>query len=163
MTAKEAYADFLRDLLAWLPGQVGSDTDLLFMIRGAVLASRNDWEYEMRFPGPGRRKAYLFFAKNMFPPYDIKSKVFAVGFSIGAKLNYDWLKTEATRMLPGGECDKYYNGKGDVFFVQTEWCKEGERDLLYSSPVRARLFQYSLDALRFAKHALDHAANIDLG
>ena len=158
MTAKEAYADFLRDLLAWLPGQVGDDTNLLFMIRGAI-PPQEDCKPVVRFPGPGRRKAYLFFAQNMLLPEDKDSRVFAVDFSIGAKFTYGWLETEATRMLPGGECGKYDRGKGDIFFVQTEWGKESEWDLLYSSPVRARLFKYALDALRFAKHALDHEAN----
>jgi hypothetical protein len=67
MTAKEAYADFLHDLLAWLPGQVGNDACLLFMIRGAETVRNNDFEYTVKFPAPsgGRRKAYLFFAQNL--------------------------------------------------------------------------------------------------
>jgi hypothetical protein len=95
----------------------------------------------------------------MLPPEDKESMVFDVEFGIGVKLNYGWLETEAGRMLPDGKSGQYYNGKGDIFFVQTEWGKKGEWELLYSPPVRARLFKYALDALRFAKHALDHAAN----
>jgi len=161
MTAKEAYADFLRDLLAWLPGQVGNDSGLLFMARGAEIAPKNDYDYTVKFPAPsgGRRKAYLFFAQDMLPPDDPKSKVFAVDFSIGSKLTYGWLEAEAKRMLPEGTCGKYNPGKGDIFFAQTEWGREGEWDRLYSPPTRARLFKYALDALRLAKHALDHEAN----
>lgn len=42
--------------------------------------------------------------------------------------------------------------------MQTEWGQEGEWDHLYSPPIRTRLFKYALDALRFAKHALDYEA-----
>lgn len=160
MSAKDAYGHFVHDLLAWLPAQVGDDTALLFMIQEAVVPSQNDWKYTIRFPGPGRRRAYLFFAQNMRPPYDTKSKVFAVGFSIGTKLTYGWLEAEAAHMLGSGESGKYNEGKGDIFFVQTEWGKEGEWNRLYSSPVRARLFKYGLDALRFAKQALDREASL---
>lgn len=162
MTAKKAYADFLRDLLAWLPAQVGDNAGLLFMIRGAEISPKNDYDYTVKFPGRStdRRKAYLYFARNMLSPNDPKSKVFAVGFSIGSKLTYVWLEAEANRMLPEGSCEKYDYGKGDILFVQTEWGQEGEWDRLYSRPVRMRLFQYALDALRFAKRALDHEASL---
>jgi len=159
VTAKKAYADFLRALLAWLPAQVGDDAGLLFMIRGAEISPKNDYDYTVKFPGRStdRRKAYLYFARNTNDP---KSKVFAVDFSIGSKLTYGWLKAEANRMLPEGSCDKYNYGKGDIFFVQTEWGQEGEWDRLYSRPVRMRLCQYARDALRFAKRALDHEASL---
>jgi len=157
MSAKKAYADFLDELLVWLPGQVGNDAGLRFMIRGAKKVSKNDYDYTVKFPAPsgGRRKAYLCFAQNDDP----KSKVFDVEFSIGSKLTYGWLKAEASRMLPEGRCGTYYS-KGDVFWARTEWGREGEWDRLHSPLTRTRLFKYALDALRLAKHALDHEADL---
>ena len=157
MTAKVAYADFLRELLDWLPGQVGNDAGLRFMISRARIVSKNGYDYTVKFRAPsgGRRKAYLCFAQNDDP----KSKVFAVEFSIGSKLTYGWLEAEASRMLPEGRCGTYYS-KGDIFFARTEWGREGDWDRLHSPLTRTRLFKYALDALRLAKRALDHEAHL---
>jgi hypothetical protein len=95
----------------------------------------------------------------MLPPNDPESKVFAVDFSIGSELTYGWLEAEANRMLPEGRCGTYYS-KGDIFFVQMEWGREGEWDRLYLPPIRPRLFKYAIDALGFAKHALEHEASL---
>lgn len=82
-------------------------------------------------------------------------------FSIGPKLTYGWLEAEAMRMLPEKTiCDKYNPGKGDIFFAQTEWGRGGEWDRLCSPAIRSRLFKFAIDALRFAKRALEHEASL---
>ena len=155
MTAKEAYHHFMSGLKDWLPSHVLGSQGLLHMVRGMTIRANKDYEYVAVFPGPGRRKAYLCFAQNMIR-HDRDSKVFAVEFSVGSKLNSNWLRREAARMLPKGERDVYPSTKGERFFVQFEWGTADEYDRLISDPLRIQLYDVALDALRFADHALQH-------
>ena len=155
MTGKEAYHHFMNGLKKWLPSQVLGSQGLLHMVRGMTIRANKDYEYVAVFPGPGRRKAYLCFAQNMIRN-DRNSKVFAVEFSVGSKLNRNWLQREAARMLPAGESGPYDSGKGERFFVQFEWGTPDEYDRLLSDPLRIQLYYLALDALRFADHALQH-------
>jgi hypothetical protein len=86
--------------------------------------------------------------------------VFAVEFSVGRYLTVDWLRSAARRDLPEGEAGVYDYGKGEIFYIQTEWGHDGQYELLEQGHTRDMLFAFGLDALIFAVHALEHESRV---
>jgi hypothetical protein len=157
MYARDAYAQFLEELLPWLADHVTDHPTLRHMVGGARIREKNGYRHFVTFPGPGRRRGYLAFAQNIISG-DPKSKVLTVELGVGRRLSKDWLLHLAKTMLSGAEVGTYQIKASDVVFAHTQWGYGEDYEPLNRPPVRERLRLFAMDALRFLEQAFAPAA-----